>query len=154
MVMVFTRVRIAVVVLLACAVAASAAGAGGRKQEFKVGSTLAGKTVLPHRIHWLGFPRIAESKVKEVDFLIDGKVRWVEHHAPYTYGYDENYLVTSWLTPSLHNFTTRAIATDGRRGTTSTTARVLPAKPPPAKLAGSWKRSVKGRTWRVTVDKI
>jgi hypothetical protein len=152
--MVHRRARIAFVALLAFAVAASPAAAHGRKQEFKVGSTLVGKTVLPHRIHWLGFPRIAESKVKEVDFLIDGKLRWVEHHAPYTYGYDENYLVTSWLTPGLHNFTTRAIATDGRHGTTSTTARVLAAKPPPSKLAGSWKRSVKGRTWRVTVDRI
>jgi hypothetical protein len=154
MVMVFTRVRIAVVVLLACAVAASAAAAGGRKQEFNVGSTTAGKTVLPHRIHWLGFPRIPEPKVKEVDFLIDGKLCWVEHHAPYTYGYDDNYLVTSWLKPGRHTFTVRVIATDRSRGMTSTIARVLTAEAPPAKLAGSWKRSVKGRTWRVTVDKI
>jgi hypothetical protein len=148
------RTRIAFMTLLACAVAATPAGAGGHKQEFKVGSTLAGKKVLPHRIHWLGFPRIAESNVKRVDFLIDGKLRWIEHNPPYTYGFDGNYLVTSWLAPGRHKFTVRVTAKGGQVGRSSTTARVLAARPPPAQLAGTWKRNVKGGTWRLVVDKI
>lgn len=152
--MVSSRARNAFITLIACGVAVSPAAASSHKQEFKVSSTLAGKKVLPHRIHWLGFPRIAESKVTEVDFLIDGKVRWIEHNPPYTYGFDGNYLVTSWLTPGRHNFTVRVTAKGGLRGRSSTIARVLAAKPPPAKLAGTWKRTAKAGTWRLVVDKV
>ena len=151
----------AFVAVLSSVVIASAATITGR--PFTVRSTLAGKTVLPHRIHWLGMPSIASAKVSEVDFLIDGKLAWVEHHAPYTYGFDGNYLVTSWLTPAVHRFMVRAIATDGRRATTSTSARVLPASPPPAALDGSWKRVVTKAeagssgppgVWRLTVSTV
>ena len=114
------------------------AGAAPGQQACTVSSTLAGKQVLPHRIRWLGLPSLAAEKVVEVDFLIDGKTGWVEHHAPYSYGYDGNYLVTSWLKPGLHTFAVQAISTDHRRASTSTTARVLPASPPLAALAGSW----------------
>lgn len=131
-----------------------------RHEAFTVRSTLAGKTVLPHRIRWLGIPNLAPAKVAEVDFLIDGKVRWVEHHAPYTYGYDGNYLVTSWLTPGTHTFAVRAISTDHQRASTSTAARVRPAAPPPAALAGTWKRAVTKAeagppgVWRLAVNKV
>lgn len=148
------RSRLAFIALLAGVVAVSPAAAGAAKQAFDVGSTLAGKKVLPHRIRWLGFPRIAESKVREVDFSIDGKVRWVEHNPPYTYGYDGNYLVTSNLAPGRHTFTVRAIAKDGRRGISSTSARVVAAKPPPAELAGTWKGATRGGGWTLTVDRV
>ena len=48
----------------------------------------------------------------------------------------------------------RAIAKGGRRGTSSTIARVLAARPPPAPLAGTWKRRVKAGTWQLVVDKV
>ena len=41
--------------------------------SFKVRSTLDGKTVLSHRIHWSGLPNMPAAKVQRVDFLIDGK---------------------------------------------------------------------------------
>jgi hypothetical protein len=136
--------------------------ASGAQQPFNVTSTLAGKTVLPHRIQWVASPSIPAAKVREVDFLIDGKVSWIEHHAPYSYGYDANYLVTSWLTPGLHRFAVRAIAADGTRATgVATAARVLPAPAPPAQLTGNWKRTLTraqtgdqpSGTWRLSIDK-
>lgn len=145
------------------AVISRSAAAEGAGQSFEVTSTLDGKKVLPHRIRWLGLPSLAPAKVAEVDFLIDGKTRWVEHHAPYTYGYDGNYLVTSWLKPGLHTFAIQAISTDHRRASTSTAARVSPASPPPAAVAGSWKRMLTkaeagnagpAGLWRLTVNKI
>ena len=145
------------------AVISRSAAAEGAKQSFKVTSTLDGKKVLPHRIHWFAFPNISASKVAKVDFLIDGKLSWVEHHAPYSYGFNANYLVTSWLKPGLHTFAVQAISTDHRRASTSTTARVLPASPPPADLAGSWNRMLTkaeagtagpAGLWRLTVNKI
>ena len=62
-------------------------------------STLAGHTSLPHRIYWQATPSVPGTDVSEVDFLIDGKVYWVEYNAPYFYGGNYNYLVTSFLPP-------------------------------------------------------
>ena len=134
----------AAVLSLLVLVPATAAQTGG---GFKVTSTLDGKPVLPHRIHWLGYPSLSAAKIKEVDFLIDGRVAWVEHSAPYVYGSDENgrdegYLVTSWLSPGEHHFVVRAIATDGTTSTDTVVSRVLPAPAPPAALAGTWERLV------------
>jgi hypothetical protein len=111
-------------------------------EGFRVRTSLDGKTVLPHRIHWLGFPSLSRAKVREVAFLIDGKVRWIEHGAPYSYSDDGGYLVTSWLSPGRHRFTVRVRSTDGRTGTRTVVARVLPAPVPPAALAGAWQRNV------------
>ena len=124
------------------AVAHAAAG-----PSFKVTSTLDGKTVLPHRLYWLGYPSIAPAKIKEVDFLIDGKLAWAEHTAPYVYAGDDNgknkgYLVTTWLSPGKHRFEVRAVGTDGTTRTDLVISRVLPAPAPPAALAGTWQRTV------------
>lgn len=130
---------------------------------FSVRSSLVGKTILPHRIHWLGTPSLPEAKIREVDFLIDGQLKWVERHPPYAYGYDGNYLVTTWLRPGLHQFSVVAIATDHTRATVSSSARVGIAKPPPTKLAGDWARMVSsaeagtsGRAgrWTLSIDKV
>ena len=131
---------------------------------FTVRSTLAGNAVLPHRISWLGIPSLAAAQIKEVDFWIDGRLRWKEQKPPYTYANDGNYLVTSAL-PGIHHFRVDAISTDNGRATVSTDARVAPAPRPPAGLAGTWERvlskedvagaidSAPGR-WRLTVDRV
>jgi hypothetical protein len=147
--------------LLAVLAASSAAGAT-QHRRFTVRSTLAGKTVLPHRIRWVARPSLPASKIQEVDFRIDGRLRWIEHNAPYSYGFDGNYLVTSWLKSGRHRFTTVAIAHGGRRATSTVTARVLPATPPPAGLAGTWKRTMTpaqtksqpSGTWILKISKV
>lgn len=111
-------------------------------KPFNLASTLDGKTVLPHRIHWLAQPALPASKVKEVDFLIDGRLAWVEHGAPYSYADDGGYLVTSFLAPGRHHFTVRAIPVTGQPATDTVTARVLPAPVVPAALAGTWQRTI------------
>ena len=122
----------------------TAADTSTRAQPVGVKSTLAGKHVLPHRIVWQAFPQISASQVEEVDFLIDGKLRWVEHHPTYVYGgLDYNgYLVTSWLAPGLHRFTVRVKATGGRSGSETVRARVDATPDPPASLAGTWTRTI------------
>lgn len=157
-----TAAGIVVVCLVAVASAAARSGAGDA-EPFVVGSTLDGKNVLPHRIHWLGRPSLPASQVSEVEFLIDGKVRWSERNPPYTYGDDGNWLVTSWLSPGRHRFTVRAKAMGGRTAERTLLARVLPAPSPPADLAGTWKRTVTQEqagagtpagTWILTIDKV
>lgn len=125
--------------------AVSVAAAPG--PALKVTSTLDGKSVLPHRTHWLGMTTLPPSQIREVDFLIDGRLAWVEHHSPYVYSSDENgtklgYLVTSWLSPGIHMFAVRAVANDGRTVTDTNQARVLPAPEPAAALAGTWQRTI------------
>lgn len=139
-------------VLLAVAACSSSGGgapAGSRKpsstpasstsaQAFTVTSTLDGRTALPHRIHWVANPNPVPD-VTEVDFLVDGKQLWVEHSAPYDYGDDGNYLVTSFLKPGQHKFTVRAIDFNGTAATDSVTATVATPPRPPAALMGTWK---------------
>jgi hypothetical protein len=131
---------------IALASVSSALAAGGSK-PIRVTSTLDGKKVLPLRTRWLAYPKVAVSKVTEVDFLIDGKLRWIEHQPPYNYGSDDlhghlGFLITTWLTPGLHRFTAQVRTTSGQRGTDTVVARVLPAPEPPAELTGTWTRIV------------
>jgi hypothetical protein len=163
------RVWLLAVASLACVIAVSSALAGHEAVPFKVTSTLDGKRVLPHRILWLAFPKLPATPLAGVVFLIDGKVRWIEHNPPFTYGGDESrfddgaYLVTSWLAPGRHRFTVRATATDGRKATDTVVARVLPAPLPPAELADTrWERNVTQSeagdappgTWKILIDKV
>jgi hypothetical protein len=122
-------------------------------EALAITSTLAGKRVLPHRIRWVGRANLPAMKVSKVEFLIDGKVRWIERNPPYTYGDDSNWLVTSWLSPGRHRFAVRATAKDGRKALQTTVARVVAAPAPPADLSGSWKHSFAGGIWVLTVDK-
>ncbi len=122
---------------------ASSTGAAPAQAQFTVKSSLDGKSVLPHRIAWLAFPSLGRSKVARVDFLIDGgRVRWTERNPPYSYADDGGYLVTSWLAPGRHRFQVRATAKDGRVATNTVVARVAPAPPPPAGIAGTWQRTI------------
>ena len=50
----------------------------------------------------------------EVGVPVDGKQLSVERKAPYTYGDEGNYLVTSFLEPAAHDFIVRGSAPKGR----------------------------------------
>jgi hypothetical protein len=144
---------------LACVIGISSAlaAAPSVKAPLTVKSTLDGKRILPLRIHWVARAHSSSSPVDEVDFLIDGKVGWIEHKPPYYYGSDRNWLVTTWLKPGIHRFTVRAVTRNGRRASRTTKARILPAPPPPTELAGTWSRTVAQGdlgTWRVTINRI
>lgn len=129
--------------LLALVVTGSSAYASeGSVKPFKATSTLDGKKVLPLRIRWIARPHISASKVKKVEFLIDGHWLWTEHQTPYFYGGNGNSLVTSFLRPGRHTFTVRVFAIGARTQTDNVRARVIPAPPPPSELAGKWKHHV------------
>jgi hypothetical protein len=108
-------------------------------------STLDGKSSLPFRIRWIATP--SGGGVASVNFLIDGKLTWVEHKAPYVFNGDDNgankgYLITTWLTPGSHRFTARANFTDGTTTSETVTATVSQPPAPPAALTGFWTRIV------------
>ena len=89
-----------------------------------VTSTLDGHAVLPHRIHWQAFASTPAGHISKVDYLIDGRLSWVETLTPYFYGRDGNWLVTSFLTSGEHTFTVRAFTPDGRTATDTVKASV------------------------------
>jgi hypothetical protein len=158
--------------LLTSVVVISAAAAGGELDAFKVTSTLDGKRVLPLRMRWLAYPNLPASKISRVEFLIDGKVRWIERHPPYNYGSDDfhghlGFLITTWLRAGRHTFAARAVDRLGHTATDTITARVLPAPEPPATLAGTWSRTVTSEDikksgpmppppgrWRLVFDRV
>jgi hypothetical protein len=143
-----------VLALAACSSSAGAASSGpaapakaisssASSPMLTVASTLDGHTTLPLRTHWQAFPSGPAADVSEVDFLIDGRLGWVEHNAPYLYGDDGNWLVTSFLSPGEHTFTVRVITTDGYTATdTVKTSVTTPPAPPPALSGITWERQV------------
>jgi hypothetical protein len=132
--------------LLLAAPLALACSASAASPHFTITSNLDGKTVLPSRLHWIARPSLSSGTVTEVDFLIDGRVAWIEQKAPYVYGEDDGshvgYLVTSWLPPGPHRFAVRAVAGNGSKVTRVVTARVTARPDLPAGLAGTWRRTI------------
>jgi hypothetical protein len=169
-----THAPILPLVLLA-ALLATASALGGESTT-EVTSSLDGKKVLLQRSRWVVHPGVASSTVRQVDFLIDGKLSWVEHSPPYYFGGDDNgrnpgYLITTWLTAGRHRFAAR-VHSKGAVTTDVVTARVLPAPQPPSALAGTWTRIVTKQdqtkaspafgadnvppagTWRLVFDRV
>ena len=137
-------VVISILSLAACASQAvsTVASAPAAAAALPVTSTLDGLTSLPHRIQWEAKPSL-ETNISEVDFLIDGQLAWVEKNAPYFYGTDNNYLVTSFLKPGEHSFTVRRGHNSGQTANSTVKASVAAAPTPPDGLANtSWGREL------------
>jgi hypothetical protein len=86
------------------------------------------------------------SDVVSVRFLIDGKLRHVEHEAPYVFGGSGNRLLPGTLNPGSHSFVVDAQLAGGHRLTAASTAIVAkdaPAVPP--EVLGRWTRTVTAR---------
>jgi len=171
------RATLALLAVVAAAGAIAAAGAFGAGQPLAIKSSIDGVKVLPQQSRWLAHPNVAPAKVAEVDFLIDGRLRWVEHSAPYVYAGDDDghhlgYLFTSWLTPGRHRFVARVKTTSGETANDAISTRVVAAAAPPASLAGTWTRTLTKEdvakedpqyddafvpmtgTWRIVINRI
>jgi hypothetical protein len=119
--------------------------AASSPQSLAVTSTLDGKSRLPVRVSWQAHLDGSTTDVAEVDFLIDGRLSWVEHNSPYVYGSEGSVLVTSFLPPGRHTFTVRAVDLTGHPSRDDVTATTVAPPPPPAVLAGTtWARQVNG----------
>jgi hypothetical protein len=110
--------------------------------QLKITTTLDGRRVLPQRSRWLAHPSAPPAQIADVEFLIDGRLRAVDHRPPYNYGSDDRnghpgWLVTSRLKPGAHRFTARARLTDGQTASDTVIARVNRPLAPPDALTGS-----------------
>src|SRR5262245_6418274 len=171
------RASLALLAVVAAAGAIAAAGAFGAGEPLAIKSSMDGTRVLPQQSRWVAHPNVAPTKVAEVDFLIDGRLRWAEHHAPYVYagdddGHQRGYLFTSWLPPGQHRAVTRVKTTSGDAADHAVSARVVAAPAPPPSLAGTWTRTLTKEdvakedpqyddafvpmtgTWRIVINRI
>jgi len=173
----FRRTLLAGLALATVAATVAAAGAFGAGKPLAITSNIDALKVLPPQSRWIARPNIAPAQVDEVDFLIDGRLRWIEHGAPYVYAGDDDgrqlgYLFTSWLSPGKHRFVTRVKTTSGATAADAVLARVVAAPAPPPSLAGTWTRTLTKEdvakedpqyddafvpmtgTWRIVVNRI
>jgi hypothetical protein len=148
---------LAIIAVLACCLASCGekpepAARTVTPSQLKITTTLDGRRDLPLRVRWLARPSAPPANVAEVEFMIDGKLRAVDHHPPYKYGNDDHngdlgWLVTSRLRPGPHRFTARARLTDGQTASDTVIARVDHPPSPPAAFAPSrWPRNVSAAT--------
>ena len=126
----------------------SASASASASTTIKVASSLDGLKVLPTRLAWTVAPKVSGgsasgSAVAKVEFMIDGAAAWVEHSAPYAYGSEGNLLVTTFLKPGTHTFTSHVATADGTTAEDTVTAAVQPSPPVPSVLLGvTWARQV------------
>jgi hypothetical protein len=89
---------------------------------FTVTSSIAGGATLTGSLSWTASPNGAT--VSQVDFLIDGTVKWTEHASPYVFNGDGHQLDTTELSNGPHTLGVKASATDGRTATASSSVTV------------------------------
>ena len=111
----------------------------------RIGSSIVEGAQLARPVRWearvTGVPATA---IVSVRFLIDGKLRHVEHEAPYVFAGRGNVLLPGSLGAGTHSFAVDARLTSGRRLTTAATATVAQsAWGVPAQVVGGWVRDVK-----------
>lgn len=93
--------------------------------SFSASSSIGSGQKLSGRVPWTAtVSGIATDQISEVDFLVDGALRWTEHYAPYTYDGDGNTLDTTTLADGTHTFAVKAVAADGSSATSSASALV------------------------------
>ena len=136
--------RLLVPALFLLVPAGAAAAPSQHATTYKVTSTLDGKKVLPRRIVWTVNVSPAFPKSGLVDFLIDDKTVGFNYiKTSDTYPDTGGYLVTTWLKPGTHTFTSR-VRPPGSQVTIDDTVIATTVAPaaPPAALAGTWERTV------------
>jgi hypothetical protein len=94
--------------------------------KLAIESSLQGVAVLPNHIRWVATSSLPTAQIREVRFLVDGELSWVDRDPPYMYGGDGSYLVTTtlWTSGRAHRFTTGVVAKDGSRANLTVRARV------------------------------
>jgi hypothetical protein len=126
---------------------------------FAVTSSVASGAVLEGSVTWTATP--SGATVGQVDFLVDGAVRWTERATPYQFNGDpDGTLDTTTLSAGPHTLAVEAYASDGRTAavTSSVTVENAPSAAAPfavtesvangASLSGSvvWTASPSGQT--------
>jgi hypothetical protein len=132
--------------IAAAALTLSLAGCGPGSQAaappLGVVSSVSDRATLAGALQWTAVATGVrpEDPVARVDFLVDGRRRWTDRHAPFVFNDDRNALHPWILTRGSHRLAVRLVTTRGRTVGTASEVTVAPAPPVPSALAGRWWR--------------
>lgn len=87
-----------------------------------VTTSLDGLHTLTSHTKWTAYPSVFDAQVRNVQFLVDGKVVWQTTKAPYTYEGASRW--KAMLPAGQHRFTVTVTDTMGRHATTTARASV------------------------------
>jgi hypothetical protein len=139
----------ATVVALAFAAAlglcASPASAGAQAPAaWGLSSTIVDGATLAAPVRWSAEPvGTPPGGLDRIEFLVDGKVLWVEHHAPYDFNNDANYLYPYVFARGPHQLVARGVSATGEQVTATANVRMTQAPPKiPRALQATWKHRV------------
>lgn len=147
------RVAIAAMVALlavtGCASAShpAAAKAGGSSPSataaprLSVTSSIADGAHLDAAVSWSA-RLVSANAVTAVDFLVDGKVKWTEHNAPYYFNDDKNLLPPWLLGAGAHTLTVRATDSSGATASATSHITVAPVPKVPTALLATFRRDL------------
>jgi hypothetical protein len=136
----------------AAALTLSLAGCGpgshATAPSLRVVSSISDRATLAAALEWTAVPVGVRSAdpVARVDFLVDGRRRWTDRHAPFVFNDDHNALHPWILARGSHRLAVRLVTTLGKTVGTSSQVTVAPTPAVPSALAGRWTRRLAGRT--------
>jgi hypothetical protein len=120
----------AVIELLAVAAGARAHASVDQPAVWSVTSSIVDGATLAAPTRWSAEPvGPPPGGLDRIEFLIDGKLLWVERHAPFVFNNDGNYLYPYVFARGAHQLIARAVSASGEQVTT--TANVQMTQTPP-----------------------
>jgi hypothetical protein len=129
-------------VALALSLAGCGSGSRAAAPSLRVVSSVSDRATLAGALQWTAVAtRVrAEDPVARVDFLIDGRRRWTDRHAPFVFNDDHNALHAWILARGSHRLAVRLVTTLGKTVSTASKVTVAPTSAVPSALVGLWTR--------------
>lgn len=136
------RTHAPAVAALALSLAGCGPGSHAAAPSLRVVSSVSDRATLAATLQWTAVATgvRSEDPVARVDFLIDGRRRWTDRHAPFVFNDDRNALHPWILARGSHRLAVRLVTTRGRTVGTASEVTVSPAPPIPSALTGRWTR--------------
>jgi hypothetical protein len=132
----------AAAITLAIALASCGSSSQGRAPSLRVVSSISDRATLVGALRWTAVPAGVRSAdpVARVDFLVDGRRRWTDRHAPFVFNDDHNALHAWILARGSHRLAVRLVTTLGKTVSTASQVTVAPTSAVPSALVGLWTR--------------
>lgn len=127
---------------LALSLASCGPSSHGAAPPLRVVSSISDRATLVGALQWTAVPAGVRSAdpVTRVDFLIDGRRRWTDRHAPFVFNDDHNALHPWILARGIHRLAIRLVTTRGTTVGTASHVTVATTPQVPSALAGRWTR--------------
>ena len=142
-----TRVALALCVLAGCGEEGSGRTAAPSPSATPtpptVSSTIHDGDVLTKAVPWqVEAEPAGDAAIAEVEFLVDGEQKWVEHEPPYFFDEDDQVLPPWLLGNGPHDLAVRVTTTDGASATVAAHVTVDVDVAQNQKIAGTYQRTV------------